>query len=246
MRFSSLRTCLSFFTILRLGGENVPLSALAGYFPLAGLAIGAAAGALACLLLGVGVPSPVAIVIALGASIVFTGGLHEDGLADSADALGIRHDRERRIAVLKDSRIGTYGCLALILNFSLRFFTLQAQATHGFYTLFCAFALSATMGRAVLPLVMRSLPLLSTEGMAARAGAFSATASRTALGVGLVLCALVAGPFAALIAFVSALIAAYLLARLARHAFGGHNGDILGAIEQCAELAVLINLSVRP
>jgi len=89
-------------------------------YPLAGLVVGALAGLVAQVALWLGLPPSIAALLALAAMIAITGALHEDGLADSADGLWGGWDRARRLEIMKDSRIGTYGVLALGLTLLLR------------------------------------------------------------------------------------------------------------------------------
>src|SRR5579864_2013 len=86
-------------------------------FPLVGVAIGAVVGAVYLLLLWIGLPTIGAAVLALGAGAWLTGGLHEDGLADLADGFGGGRDQAAKLDVMRDSRLGTYGALALMISF---------------------------------------------------------------------------------------------------------------------------------
>ncbi|MEQ8966080.1 MAG: adenosylcobinamide-GDP ribazoletransferase, partial [Azospirillaceae bacterium] len=96
-------------------------------YPLVGAGIGLAAGAVLALALGVGLPPAAAAIVAVAVQIALTGGLHEDGLADLADGLGPA-DRARRLEVMRDSRIGTFGVLALILGVGARIAAVAALA----------------------------------------------------------------------------------------------------------------------
>jgi len=99
---------------VRLRDPAPPLGAAAAWFAIVGAAVGALAGALAYLAapqLG----TTVAAILAVTMLVVLTGALHADGLADCADGLGVRGDRARRLAVMRDSPIGTFGALALVL-----------------------------------------------------------------------------------------------------------------------------------
>lgn len=110
-----------------LGPNPPPLARAAWAFPVVGLILAALASAVLGLALGVGLPAPVAVVLALAAQIGFGGALHEDGLADYADGCGAR-DRSRALEIMRDSRIGSYGVIALFTVLALRGTALLALA----------------------------------------------------------------------------------------------------------------------
>ena len=121
-----MRLAFQFFTLLPVGRpEPRPLGEAAWCFPLVGVAVGAcvAGGFLAAQ--AVGLPSVLAGFLAVGAGIALTGGLHEDGLADTADALGSR-DPRRALDVMRDPRTGAFGALALAFSVPLRALALAA------------------------------------------------------------------------------------------------------------------------
>lgn len=235
-----IRTVIGFFTRLPIPMEAMPLSEAAAFFPLAGFVIGALSGLVLYLAFSIYLPPMLCVLLAIGTSILLTGALHEDGLADTADALGARGSLEQRIAILKDSRIGTFGTLALIFSIAFKLAALSDMGN--IWRMIASLMAAHILARAVLPGIMRKFPLLSSEGMAARAGMPSSRASRLALGIALLLATLLVGPEQALIGFASAILAAFFMGRVLIHRFGGYNGDILGAVEQIAEIAILINL----
>src|SRR5947209_13356271 len=99
-------------------GEGPPNLARAyRTFPLVGAVIGAAIGAVDLLLLRIGLPAIAAAALALGAASLLTGALHDDGLADIADGFGGGGDKAAKLAVMRDSRVGTYGVLVLVTAF---------------------------------------------------------------------------------------------------------------------------------
>jgi len=237
----SIQRGLGFFTRLPSGHyDPAALGESAAVFPVIGLIIGALASLFIAFATFIHLPPTIGILLGISAAIIITGGLHEDGLADTADALGARGDREKRILILKDSRIGAFGAIALILALLIKLETLSGlpSSWHTMTYFICAHIL----GRGILPTVMRSAPLMSNEGMAAAAGQPSVTAARTALIISFILVLLLMGPVKSIVAFGAAILTGLLLIRIAYRIFGGYNGDVLGAIEQCVELAVLINL----
>lgn len=205
------------------------------FFPLVGVLVGAAAAAVWTLAGAVWSP-PVAAVLALAASAVLTGALHEDGLADTADALG-GASPERRLEIMKDSRIGAWGALALVLVTALKAAALaQLEPRAGALALLAAHA----GGRAVAVAVMAATPYAGRAAKGRSGEARPRPAELAfALATGAAPLALL-GAEAAAVALGLAALAALGAAAAARRAFGGHTGDVLGAAEQLAETLILL------
>src|ERR1051326_1515137 len=201
-------------------------------FPLIGAAIGALVGLAYLGLLLIGLPVLAAAALALGASALLTGALHEDGLADVADGFGGGRDRDAKLEIMRDSRLGTYGALILMVSFVAK---LAALAT-----LPPALAAAHALGRGVLPLMALNLPYARNEGLAANAGRpdFATATGSAALAL---IIALLALPWtAALAAALAAGAVALALSVLAQRQIGGQTGDVLGAAEQGCETAILV------
>ena len=234
------RIAIGFFTRLPVPEADGPLAGAARAFPVAGLVIGAVGALCYLIAVQIGLSSLLAALLTLAAVILVTGALHEDGLADYCDMLGARGGPEAKLAAMRDSRIGCYGVLALGFSTAIK---AASIIDLGAPDVVAAALVSAHLSsRGVLPLVMRSLPLARTEGVASDAGKPTSAGARLSLGLSLVLMALVAGPGAAVVGLIAALVAAFLVAEAARRQIGGYTGDVLGAAQQLAELAVLINL----
>lgn len=214
--------------------ESVPL------FPLVGALIGLAAGVIFALATLAGLPPLLAAALAVAAQIGLTGALHEDGLADLADGLGGGQAVEDRLRIMRDPRIGAFGALALMLALGLRAGSLAelGDAERVAAALIAAGALS----RAALPLAMAWLPPARRDGLAATAGRPHPARAGAALLIAALLALLVLPPAPALLALALALAAAAAVARLARRRIGGLTGDVLGAMQQLAEIAVLLAL----
>lgn len=206
-------------------------------FPLVGLGLGGLAGGLGALVLAVLPPWPAALVTVL-ALVLLTGALHEDGLADLADGLGARGDRARRLEVMRDSRIGAYGVLALLFSVGLRAAALASLP--GGWTMVGAVAAAAALSRALIPAVMQILPPARPDGLGAGAGTPDAGVAAAAAGLGLLAAILGLGLGGALAAAALALLLALAVALVARRAIGGHTGDVLGAVQQAAEIGILL------
>jgi adenosylcobinamide-GDP ribazoletransferase len=191
--------------------------------PLVGLVVGVCGALVAWLALGgLGLPPWPAALLTVGATVWITGALHEDGLADLADGCGGAFERSRKLAIMRDSRIGAYGVLALILSIGLRGAALAA--------------LAAPAG----PETAVVLAPARDDGLAAAAGRPGLTDALTAVALALALAALAVGPGLALGFALAALAAAAVTAAIAARQVGGYTGDVLGAVQQTAETAALL------
>ena len=233
----SLRWAWAFLT--RLPGGSHPdsdqeLGRSVPWFPLVGAVVGALSGALYWALHGPLGP-PIAAVAAVAASAAATGGFHEDGLADTADALG-GSTRSRRLEIMKDPRLGAFGVLALVLSTLVRVFAVSSlAAVDGLVALVVAH----TVGRVAAVATMGLVPAAGDAGLGhsytahlPRAGTTVAVVVSSAAAAGL-------GPVSAVAALAAAAGAA-AVGLIAWRAFGGTTGDVLGAVEQVGEMAVLV------
>jgi adenosylcobinamide-GDP ribazoletransferase len=216
------------------------LARAAWSFPLAGVVVGALGAVAALLSRWLGLPLPVAALAALTVTILTTGALHEDGLADTVDGLGGGRTVARKLEIMKDSRIGTYGALALLLSVAIRASCLVTLVGEGAWPAAGGLIAAHAVARAGLPTLMRGLVPVRPGGLGAMAGAPSPGAALAAalLGLGAALFGL--GFWHGLLAFLLAAGALAGIAILARRQIGGYTGDILGAAEQAAEIAVLL------
>ncbi|HTV44811.1 MAG TPA: adenosylcobinamide-GDP ribazoletransferase [Stellaceae bacterium] len=227
----------------RPGDVGQPLAAAAWAFPLVGAGIGAIAGFvyLAAELLGLG-DGPAALLAVL-AGLWLTGALHEDGLADSADGLFGGGDRPARLAIMRDSRHGTYGVLALVVSVALR----AAALAHTGEAVYAGLALIAAhaVSRALLPVVMRLLAPARADGLAVEAGRPGLASVAAAVLIGLLITAAALGPVLGAIAFAVAAATGAAGAVLARRRIGGYTGDVLGAVQQLGEITMLLAAATR-
>ncbi|MFD2856579.1 adenosylcobinamide-GDP ribazoletransferase [Seohaeicola zhoushanensis] len=193
------------------------------------------AGGLAALRLGL--PAGIAAGLALAAQVMLSGAMHEDGLADVADGFWGGFDRARRLEIMKDSAIGSYGVLALILSLGLRWSALSLLLPQDPAALIAA----ACLSRATLPALMTALPPARAGGLSRGVGVPGWTVSAAALALGLGLAYALTGP-AALAALLTTALLLTAFAALARAKIGGQTGDVLGASQQLGEIAVLLTL----
>jgi adenosylcobinamide-GDP ribazoletransferase len=243
---SGLFVALSFFSRLPLPAalrpdleQSARLNTAAVWFPVAGLVIALVPALLYWLASGL-LPSAIAAGIAIGAGILITGGLHEDGLADCADGLGGAKDRQQALEIMRDSRIGAYGVTALVFSIMLRWMALASlPPAAGAIALVVAHA----TGRASITTALA----FSSYGRERGAGTVVAEGITpgewiAAIAISLVI-GLLLGGFAGVMAAGAGLaIAAICLLRFEAR-IGAYTGDTLGAMEQAAEIAVLVVLA---
>jgi adenosylcobinamide-GDP ribazoletransferase len=239
---TDLRIATSFVTILPVapskpvGDDAVARASWA--LPIAGLLVGLAGAAAFAIVIRCGLTPGPAAMLALAVTVLITGALHEDGLADTADGLGGGWTRERKLEIMRDSRIGTYGTCALILSLGLRWSALAAIADPSMAALALLSAHAAA--RAGLPAFMSLVPPARPDGLSARAGQPPGQSTAIAFGLGILCLLIVLGPGKALIGLILLSLAGLILARLAMRQIGGQTGDILGTFEQTGEIAILL------
>jgi adenosylcobinamide-GDP ribazoletransferase len=207
-------------------------------FPLVGLVIGAIGGIAYAIASALALPALAAALIAVATTVLVTGGLHEDGLADTADGFGGGATREAKLEIMRDSRIGTFGVLALIMSVGLRVVALADVGTR--WHVFAALIAAHTLSRGVLPAAMHRLAPARDDGLGAGAGRPEQNQVLIALGLALVIAVIAIGLRAGLSAAIVAAIVAAAIGWLAWRQIGGQTGDVLGAIEQGAETAALL------
>jgi len=241
-----LRTAVVFLTRLPIphseGASPEHLVRAYRMFPLVGAGIGAAVGLFCLALRAVGLPDLAAAALALGASALLTGALHEDGLADVADGFGGGRDAAAKLEIMRDSRLGTYGALVLMVSFAAKFSALAALPDR---YLVQSLIVAHALARGVLPFMAMNLAYARKDGLAAIAGRPDSATATTA-GTLALLIALIALPWRdALGAAVVAAACAIGMGWLARRQIGGLTGDVLGGAEQLVETAILLLLAAR-
>jgi len=210
-------------------------------YPLVGALVGLIAALVASVALWLGLSPYLAAGLAVGTMIIVTGALHEDGLADSADGLWGGWDKDRRLEIMKDSRIGSYGVIALGLSLILRITALGT--VFGLGHVFAPLIVASSLSRAGLPAMMSMMDPARSDGLSVSTGRPNARTAWTAVGIVAVLSLILAGGTGLLAAIAAALVT-WTAAAIAIRKIGGQTGDILGAAQQLSELAVLMTLSV--
>jgi adenosylcobinamide-GDP ribazoletransferase len=237
--WDGLASAFAFLTIVPVpaAAASTDLSAGVAWFPVVGAAVGALAGGVR-LLAGLALGATAATVLAMIALVIVTGALHQDGLADTADGLGARGGRARRLEVMRDSSTGVFGTFALIAWALLLVTTvasLDGDRALRALVVACALARWAALVHAAAASPARSDGL----GAALRVGRVAlAVATMLVVIAALAICGL--APGAAAIG-ASAVVAA-LSVVFARRTLGGRTGDTLGATVAIAEVAVLVVL----
>ena len=237
--------CIAFYTrlpVLRMA-EVPDFGRACWASPLAGAFVGGIGGLAYAGAQGTGLAPALAALIALAATIALTGALHEDGLADTADGFGGGRTRERALAIMRDSRIGTFGACALLLSLLLRAGALASLA--GPALAIGALIAAHMSARAALPLFMRLVPPARIDGLSARAGCPQSVPSLMAASLGLAGLLLCLPLGTALIALAVMAAAALGMAWLCRRRIGGQTGDVLGALQQVLETLVLLVAAAR-
>lgn len=214
-------------------------------FPIVGAVLGALGGGAYWLGREIGLPALVAATLAIALLAFATGALHEDGLADTADGFGGGRTREAKLAIMRDSRTGAYGVLALVLITLLRVGALSALAgAQGFAALIAA----AALGRGFAAMPMSMLPPARADGLghgAGRAPGFAACLALI-LAVALATAAAAGGalPWRSLgYAVTASFFAVLVVSVMAVRHIGGSTGDVLGAAILSGEAAALIALA---
>lgn len=231
---------LALLTRLPIAKAGTRGAAAAWAWPLAGLVVALLAGVVGWIALSLNLPTPVVAGLVLATQIAATGALHEDGLADTADGLWGGHDTARRLEIMKDSHIGSYGVLALGLSLLLRWSTLSALIASG--SLFAPLVAVAVLSRAPMAVLAAALPNARGGGLSAHVGRPAQESATLAVGVALLL-AFAALGWTMLAPVFWAALGAIAIAAIAKRKIGGQTGDILGASQQITEIAALVALT---
>ena len=246
-------TALQFFTRIPVprwvGHTAEQLNQAARYFPLVGALVGTVAG-LVLWLAAQGLPLSVALLLSMAVGIWLTGAFHEDGLSDYADGMGGGYTREKILAIMKDSRVGAYGVIALVLVLLLKYEALLALANR--YTLLqmgAVLVAAHTLSRMLALGVMRWLPYVREDETARAkplAQQLSVASAVIALLTGVLALTLLYFYGVNLFNIINMLLIStallLLLARQMRKQLGGYTGDCLGAVQQITEVGLYLGL----
>lgn len=243
-RADELRLAFQLLTRLPVGtidGDPPTMAASSWAWPIAGAAIGAIGAVVCGVSLWLGLPPAMAALLTLAVTALATGAMHEDGLADLADGFGGGRDKARKLEIMRDSRIGAYGVVALVLALGIRAAGIAAAADLG--TAGAALFGLAAASRAVLPTILVAVPPARSDGLGHGAAGDDHRPAVVAGILGLA-CLLPLGLGAAVAMAAVIALATWAAAVLAIRQIGGQTGDVMGAIQQVAECGGWIALMV--
>ncbi|MEO3998849.1 adenosylcobinamide-GDP ribazoletransferase [Mesorhizobium sp. CAU 1732] len=236
---TDISACVGFYTRLPVKGVVLSDFAAAQWAaPVAGAVIGLLVGIALWLITSLGVPPGVSAALALATGIALTGGLHEDGLADVADGFGGGRTQDDKLAIMTDSRIGTYGTLALVLSLLTRWAALSTLAVVSPAVAIPALIAAHTASRALMPGFMVKVASARPYGLSADIGAVEGRTALIALGIG-ALALLLNGLGFAIVTIALLALLFFALRRLALAQIGGQTGDVLGSLQQGGEILIL-------
>ncbi len=236
-RLNQAKLAMMLLTRIPMGNlaDPVPSTASSGWaWPLAGLAIALPASLLYLGLYEIGFGAQVSSLGLIALQALLSGAMHEDGLADMADGFGGGHTKQRKLEIMRDSRIGSYGVLALIFAVALHISLITAiEAPHIVIPAAIGIAMAS---RGLLPLWVRRMPPAREDGLGRTASDIPKVSVLVALAIGL--CGLLTlGLVPAVLVFAAMLLAGGLVYLLAMKQIGGQTGDVIGAIQKLSELA---------
>jgi adenosylcobinamide-GDP ribazoletransferase len=239
-----LKLALAFLTRFPVRAEPLPggpsLVDAVDLFPLVGALVGACAALSFALASWAGLPSLPAAILALATLVLLTGALHEDGLADTADGFGGGATKEQKLAIMRDSRIGTFGVVALVFVLVGRLI-----AVAGFWDpvkVAATLVAAGAMSRAAMVLAMTLLAPARSDGLGATVRGPRPLRVIAALLLAVLLTFALLPVQAAALAVAAALVATLALAWVSQRQIGGYTGDVLGAVQQLSETAFLFAL----
>ena len=234
----NLRAAVVFLTRVPVGlgpGDPPPLASAVGWFPVVGALVGAFGGGVYAAVWHVSTPG-IAAVVSLAAVTLVTGAFHLDGLGDIADGFAGGSTPERRLEIMRDSRLGTYGVAAVVLVLVGQVVALSAL---GPLAGLCALVVAHSLGRSSAVVLMATTAAARADGLGidylrglSRSASVGGSLVGVAIAVGL-------GGLAGAAAVGAAGVGALVIRRWARLAIGGISGDVLGGVEQVAEVLTL-------
>jgi len=236
--------CLTFFTQLplpRYDFENRKLADAMWAAPFAGLVVAVLAGIVYAIAVRLGLAPGTASALLLAVLLLATGALHEDGLSDVADGFGGGHTRERKLDIMRDSRIGAYGAAALGLSLLIRWNALFE--INGEWHILLALVAAQAGSRGLLGAFMHMLPPARSDGLSVGAGVVSRETAIAGAAFG-ALALLCLGFAAAIVAVMLLAVLVFAVRWLCLRQVGGQTGDTVGALQQIGEIAILLVASV--
>lgn len=241
-QWRSLLVAIQFFTRVPIHLQNFEeqeLNQAAKFFPLIGLFVGSVS-ALVYVISNLVLPLSLAVIISMAASILLTGAFHEDGLADMADGFGGGWGKAKILEIMVDSRVGSYGAIALVMTLLLKHQTLVSLSNT--YIPACLIA-GHTVSRLFPLFVMRQLPYVKTNGKS-KPLATKLTHNQLIIAVIFAATPLLLLPMYCWIAILASAVTWRFLSKLMHRKIGGYTGDCLGAVQQLTELSFYLGVII--
>jgi adenosylcobinamide-GDP ribazoletransferase len=217
-------------------------------FPVAGALIGLAAALLLIICGAIGMSALLGAAFTVGTLLIITGALHEDGLADTADGFWGAAEKERKLEIMRDDRIGTFGVLALLLSVIIRITAIAQIIETGLGYAAAALVAAEAISRHGMVALMASSTTARSDGLAVSAGTPLPTAVRAslaiALAIGIPTLWFAGGTRGVVIAGIVAILVFMGVRELAKRHIGGYTGDVCGAMQQAIEIGILTALAV--
>lgn len=228
--------------------SSIDLTRAARAFPVVGALIGAAAAMVAILCHGLGMGTLLSATFGIGAAIALTGAFHEDGLADTADGFWGASSREEKLRIMRDSRIGTFGVLAVMFSVLIRIAAAGEIVEAGAIAILAGMISAEAMSRHAMSALLATTNAARDDGLAVMAGKPTPDTMRTSLfitlAIGLPGLWLAGGVTGIALAAGLALLAFMGIRALTRRFIGGHSGDVCGAMQQVVASSVLTGLAM--
>lgn len=238
--------CLVFLTRLpiRLNFDfsMASLKSASRCFPLVGLITGGVAGGIFLAGSLLGLPLLLVAFFSLTAQILLTGALHEDAIGDVADGFGGGATRDKKMAIMRDSRVGTYAVVALILLIGTKASALASFTNP--YVAFNVIICAAVISRTMMVWAMYLLPSARKDGLGASAGKPTLMSSIWAMILACLISIILLNPYIGSIALLAAIAGTLLMSLIAYRQIGGQTGDVLGSVQQISEAFILTALII--
>ncbi|MBU2935408.1 MULTISPECIES: adenosylcobinamide-GDP ribazoletransferase [Pacificibacter] len=236
LQISDIKTAFALLTRLPVKASFERTAEATWAFPIVGVCLGVFVVMIALLSDWIGLSLGVSAGLAIASAVIITGAMHEDGIADSADGLWGGWAPARRLEIMRDSHIGSYGVLALILVMLLRFSAITMVINNFQMGVLVA---AAVLSRAAMPFVMTLLPHARDDGLSVQTGRPNGTTAAFGAVIALGLAWLSIGFVPMVFAASACGLIIFGVMKIAKAKIGGQTGDILGATQVLCELCVL-------
>ena len=239
-QFKDVATALALLTRFPVKAEFDRTAEASWAYPLAGTVLGTFAALITAIAMWLGVDPMLAAGIYLAATVFMSGAMHEDGLADTADGFWGGWDPARRLEIMKDSSIGAYGVIALILSLITRWAAVWLLIDGGWW--FFPLIAIETLSRSAMPALMHALPNARDTGLSQSQGRPDMATAGLAIAGASVLSLLMIG-LTTIPLLIFGTLAATGMTLLAKAKIGGQTGDVLGATQQITAIVLLMVLA---